>query len=147
MSNSWDHLPNAKYINLILDSLNDHRQEWEESWEEYTKLSEYNNGRWILNSTISISWRSYYDNLSKVQEILFQDVRDRLEDCFGNDRLVYSAEYALLALFTDNDCTYMFDSDISELRLLSTLGSHAATLMVPSVIAFKLINAKTEVML
>jgi len=54
---------------------------------------------------------------------------------------------AILALIAYDDCAHMLDSDPDDLRILSKLGSNAATLMIPASIAFKNIREKQVVVL
>ena len=54
---------------------------------------------------------------------------------------------AIAALIAYDDCAHMLDSDPDDLRILSKLGSHAATLMIPASIAFKSIREKQVVVL
>ena len=51
---------------------------------------------------------------------------------------------AILALVAYDDCAHMLDSDPDDLRILSKLGSNAATLMIPASIAFKSIREKEK---
>jgi len=54
---------------------------------------------------------------------------------------------AVIALVAYDDCAHMLDSEPDDLRILSKLGSNAATLMIPASIAFKSIREKQEVVL
>ena len=54
----------------------------------------------------------------------------------------YEAWDAIAALIAYDDCAHMLDSEPDDLRILSKLGSHAATLMIPAATAFKLIREK-----
>ena len=56
----------------------------------------------------------------------------------------HAARYAILALVAYDDCAHMLDSEPDDLRILSKLGSHAATLMIPASIAFKSIREKEK---
>ena len=58
-----------------------------------------------------------------------------------------AARYAILALVAYDDCAHMLDSEPDDLRILSKLGSNAATLMIPAAIAFKSIREKQVVVL
>ncbi len=50
-----------------------------------------------------------------------------------NGRMFWSsANEAIVALLSFENCGHMLDSDPDELHLLSKLGSHAATLMIPA---------------
>ena len=58
------------------------------------------------------------------------------------DAAWHAAGDAILALIAYDDCAHMLDSEPDDLRILSKLGSRAATLMIPAAIAFKLIREK-----
>ena len=60
----------------------------------------------------------------------------------ARDAAWYAAWYAVLALVAYDDCAHMLDSEPDDLRILSKLGSHAATLMIHASIAFKSIREK-----
>jgi hypothetical protein len=106
MNNNWDNLPNAKYIDLVLESLKANPNEWgaaRGAARTATLDAAY--------AARTAAWNAAWD--------------------------------AILALIAYDDCAHMLDSDPDDLRILSKLGSHAATLMIPAAIAFKLIREKS----
>jgi len=131
MSNAWDHLPNAKYIDLVLASLKANPDEWHTAWLDAHDAT-WNVKRDVASRALRNElWVEFWDAL--------WDATKRLE---ASDTPINAAWTVILALVTCNDCAHMLDSELDDLRILSKLGSHPATLMIPAAIAFRLIREK-----
>ncbi len=142
MSNSWDNHLNIKYLNLIFSSIKSDKEAWDQAWEYcYPRCKSMNNvtrAAWIEGFGVL-----HHRDIGNE----FNIIRSEFHGTYSNlttNRARYIAEYALMAL-TIYDCGYMIDSDPGELKILSKLGSNAATLMIPTAYAFKLIREKTNV--
>ena len=122
MSSAWDHLPNAKYIDLVLASLKANPKEWSAAWE----------AAW------DAAWYAARDAAWYAARYA---ARDAARDTAWTAAM-YAARDAIAALIAYDDCAHMLDSEPDDLRILSKLGSHAATLMIPAAKAFKLIKDK-----
>jgi len=52
------------------------------------------------------------------------------------DAARYAADDAIIALITYDDCAYMVESDIDEIKILAKLGDQRALLLLPACIVF-----------
>lgn len=63
---------------------------------------------------------------------------DDLKACNnGQDKNLYWAQGAIMALIADDNCAYMLDSDPEELAIIAKLGDPRAILLLPACIRFK----------
>ena len=92
MTTAWAHLPNAKYIDLVLASIKAHPEKWVAAWDAARDA-----------------------------------VRDAVRD-------------AIAALIAYDDCAYMLESEVGELKILAALGDPRAILLLPACIAFSSIK-------
>jgi hypothetical protein len=125
----WHTLPDAKYIQKLLDAVKADPDFWDEEW----------------NMVWDIAW----DNV--VESSLYADrnvpIWGDLSKAAGAEyfsRPFYAALGAIVVLISNDDCAYMLDSDPDELRLLGKLGDQRAILMLPACIRFKKIDNKQE---
>ncbi len=118
---AWSHLPNAKHIDFILESLKAHTDIWATT------------------------------HLQPLDPLLRQPARIEVWNmvCFENqepyneayDVAWPSARDAILALIAYDDCAYMLDMDYEELKTYALLSENpAAILMLPAVKALQLIK-------
>ncbi len=131
--NAWDYLPNATHISLIINSHESDTVSWRHGFELAgdTKTGVHTSDAW------TDAWRAAMDELDRLGR---RDVWDLLKP-----KKSLESHGSLLALTVWDDCSYMLDSDIDELRILSRFGSHSATLMIPTVLTFKVIKEKEHV--
>ncbi len=118
MTTEWSHLPNAAHIDAVLASVEANPTDWSAAWDA------------ALDAALDAAWDAAYDA-----------ARGAALDAAW-DAALDAAWSAILALIAYDDCAHMLDSDPGDLRILSKLGSHAATLMMPASIAFKSIREK-----
>ena len=114
----WSHLPNAAHIDAVIASVKANPDDWNAAWDaaQYAALDAARIAARIAVRGVALdaAWYAAWDA-----------VRD-----------------AVSALVAYDDCAHMLDSEPDDLRILSKLGSNAATLMIPAAIAFKSIREK-----
>ena len=142
----WSHLPNAAHIDAVIASVKANPDEWDAAWHAARNAAWHaaRNAAW--HAALDAAWHAaryaardvawgaarnaaWYAAREAVQGVALDAARNAVRD-------------AVLALVAYDDCAHMLDSEPDDLRILSKLGSHAATLMIPAAIAFKLIREK-----
>ncbi len=144
---TWNELPNANHINLVLASLESSPNDWAAAWMFYCHSNSPTYG------DPAASWRVAQDVADVAKRgtakyatwIAARDATHNAGSYEERDAAYRAARRSILALVAYDDCVHMIDSDTDELRILSKLGSHAATLMIPASIAFKSIREKQNV--
>jgi hypothetical protein len=123
MTTEWSHLPNAAHIDAVLASVKANPDDWDAA---------YNAARNAARDAArdAARYAAWYAARNAARNAAWDAARD-----------------AILALIAYDDCAHMLDSEPDDLRILSKLGSHAATLMIPASIAFKSIREKQVVVL
>ena len=139
MTTKWSHLPNAAHIDAVLASVKANPDEWSAAWGAARDAAWYA----ARDAARDAAWNAALDAA--------------LDAAWGAARgaawgAAWSAAWgaawgAILALVAYDDCAHMLDSEPDDLRILSKLGSHAATLMIHASIAFKSIREKQVAML
>lgn len=123
MNNLWKDLPNSKYLDLLLDSVND-----KDTWTYiFNTLPEY-----IDDQSILVSWRIAAGKLHELnRKEIFSRFREEIEKRFrsGNPSGKMIVVDAALALISYDDHGYLFDSDPSEVKMLAKLGVVPADLL------------------
>ena len=125
MANDWDHLPNAKHIDRIFQSVKDDPQAW--------------------------AWAAAWD---AVRDAAWEAARVAARDA-ATDAARYAAIHAagdalwaawaaweaawdtVMALIAWDDCAYLLDTDPDKVRVLALLGQPAAILLLPAVTVFQ----------
>ena len=127
----WAHLPNARHIDWVIDSITQHAEIWAETYD-----SNWNVGRVAAyNSAYDMTW----DAARYVR--LAVHVAVRLAAGYGCEIGVriaarYSGEGATLALIAYDDCATLLDMPSEKLRAWALLSEQpAAVLLLPAVIA------------
>ena len=117
MTTKWSHLPNAKYIDLVLESLKAHPSKWAAG----------RNAAW--NAARNAAWNAAWNA-----------ARDAAWNAAW-DAAWNAAWDAIAALIAWDDCAYMLESDPDELALIAKFGDHRAILLLPACKAFNLIKS------
>jgi hypothetical protein len=130
MTTKWSHLPNAAHIDAVIASVKANPDDWDAAYD----------------AAYDAAWNAAYDAaLDAAWDAAWDAARDAARYA-ARDAARYAAWNAaldaILALIAYDDCAHMLDSEPDDLRILSKLGSHAATLMMPASIAFKSIREK-----
>ena len=124
----WAHLPNVKYIDMILADLRAHPDNWGRA------------GNTGISATLDVAEDTAW-NTSRTTERAAAVHAVRSAVCAVLSQLATAAartaRWAILALTAYDDCAYMLDCDPNDLELLAKLGDYRAILLLPACIVFK----------
>ncbi len=140
MTTKWSHLPNAAHIDAVLASVKANPDEWSAALDAARGAAR--DAAWgaARGAALGAAWSAAAD---AARGAAWDAAADAAWDAAA-DAAWDAAWGAVIALVAYDDCAHMLDSDPDDLRILSKLGSHAATLMIPASIAFKSIREKQE---
>ena len=130
--NDWDHLPNAKYIDAVIASLNAHPHEWNAVW----------NAAWVAawDAARNAVWDAARNAVWNVARNAAWDAARNAVWNAARDAAIDAARGAILALIAYDDCAYMLESDPGELAILAAFGDQRAILLLPACKAFAAIK-------
>ncbi len=143
MTTKWSHLPNAAHIDAVLASVKANLNDWEAAW--YAASDAARNA--ARHAARDAAWNAArHAAYNAARDAAYNAARDAASDA-ARIAAWDAAWIAIAALIAYDDCAHMLDAEPDDLRILSKLGSHAATLMIPASIAFKSIREKQVVVL
>ena len=114
---AWAHLPNAKHIDWVLASVKEHPEMWAAAWEA-ERYAAYVAASWDAGRTAA-----------------YNAACATVWTAAGNAAYA-TASYAIAALVAYDDCAYMIESEVGELKIIAKLGDQRAILLLPSCIAY-----------
>ena len=128
----WSHLPNAKHIDWVIASLKANPEKWAAARDA---------------AYVAASW---YEARNAAKAAAFDAAnnaawdagRDAARDAAW-DAAWYAASDAILALIAYDDCGYMIESEIDEIKILAKLGDAKTLLLLPACIVFNETKALT----
>ena len=126
MTTKWSHLPNAAYIDAVLASVKAHPQQWTDAWNKI-----YPNGA-------TPAWYAARGAMWNAAQFV---ARDAARDA-ARGAAQFVACDAILALIAYDDCAYLLESEVDELRILAAFGDQRAILLVPACLALSMIKEK-----
>lgn len=151
----WNTLPNAVYIQRVLDLMQSKPNAWEDDWKSFYTLEDHNARLDAMELTRSIArkaglrsqWNSAFNAAWAVEKIVHADqiAKFRAEraamkpgdSCEGSKFFMFrhSVE-AISALVTYDDCGYMIESNPADIAMLAKAKNPAALLLHPACVAF-----------
>ena len=136
MTTKWSHLPNAAHVDRIIASLKTHSEQWGLTKNAARDATWY--AAWDAETSIEIN-AAWYAAWVATRDVVWNVARDAT---WYDTREVacYAAKSSILCLLAYDDCAYMLDSDVGELKILAALGDQKAILMLPACIAFNSIK-------
>jgi hypothetical protein len=123
MKLKYDHSANAAHIDRVLASVRAHPEHWRFSYNLPMTVQEQLRGRLAARNACQL--------LNGLSYEVFMSTP-------------MAAYRTILALIAYDDCAYMLNSDVSELRILSALGDDRASLLLPGCITFDLIKTTVD---
>jgi hypothetical protein len=118
---AWADLPNAKYIDLVLASMNKNPAAWDAAW----------------GAAWNAAWGAAKDAArAMVREAVWDEVRDAAWGA-ASDAAWGAAWDATLALIAWDDCDYLLEEKPENVKMLALLGNHAAVLLYPACVALQ----------
>jgi len=122
VTKEWSHLPNAKHIDWVLETLEKDSEMWEVAWDDKWRFAwdaaenAAKNASW--SSLKSVSWRAAWS-------VAWDAV------CGDEWRSVWGSIAALIAW---DDSAELLDMSVEEVKGLVKEGNHEAVLLLPAVI-------------
>jgi hypothetical protein len=118
---AWADLPNAKYIDLVMDSVKKNPAKW------FTARYVARGAAWDAASTAAREAAS-----DAASDAAWGAVRYEAQGMARD-----AARGAALALIAWDDCGYLLEEKSEDVKMLSLLGNHAAVLLYPACIALQ----------
>jgi len=117
---AWAHLPNAKHINWVLASVKAHPKKW-----KATRTAARSPARAAARAAV---WNA-------ARSAAYNAVWDAVWGAARNAAYEAAAD-AIIALIAYDDCGYMIESEVGELKIIAKLGDQRAILLLPACIAY-----------
>ena len=145
---AWAHLPNAKHIDWVLASLKAHPEKWEAarnvarnaagdaSWYAAWTAAR-NAARYVARTAaLDASWTAARDAAwYEAKAAVWDAVWDAAWGAARNAAYEAAAD-AIIALIAYDDCGYMIESEVGELKIIAAFGNQPAILLLPACIVF-----------
>jgi len=120
----WAHLPNAKHIDWVLASLKANPKKWAAVWYAIWDAA-------YGAALDAIDDAGRYETFDAANNAAYNTASDTARDA------ARSAAYdAILALIAYDDCAYMIESEIGELKIIAAFGDPRAILLLPACIVY-----------
>ena len=130
MTTAWAHLPNAKHIDRVLDSLRANPGKWRAAKFSAT----------VRLAAWSAAWSADRDaDRDAARDAAWDAAWDADWDADRD-----AAWPAILALIAYDDCAHMLGSDVGELKILAAFGDPRAILLLPACAVFSEIYSTKE---
>jgi len=118
---AWAHLPNAKHIDWVIASIKVNPEKW-----DTVRTAEWKSA-WYTAFDIVSGKEAWNEAWYTIWGTTWDPSRD-------NGRNAACGSTA--GLITYDDCAYMIESDIDEIKILAKLGDQKAILLLPACIVF-----------
>jgi len=129
----WAPLPNAKHIDWVIASLNTNPEKWSAAWDAASWTAVWYAAYYAARvAAYDIAWAAAWDAANNAARVAAYDMAWDA----ALDAARYAADDAIIALITYDDCAYMVESDIDEIKILAKLGDQRALLLLPACIVF-----------
>ena len=159
---AWAHLPNAKHIDWVIASIKAHPKKWT-TIREAAWYATFDEARYAAKG---VAWSAAYN---AAREAAWDAAHNAAFDAAWNaawnaargaawnaawvaarnaarNAAYYGASGAIIALIAYDDCGYMIESEIGELKIIAKLGDQKAILLLPACIVLnKLTKASIAV--
>ena len=113
---AWAHLPNAKHIDWVIASVKAHPKKWVAAW----------------GVKRDAAWAAARDAAKGVK----RDAAWYAAKEVAGDNVWNAADDAIIALIAYDDCAYMIESEVGELKIIAAFGDQRAMLLLPACIVF-----------
>jgi len=132
----WSHLPNAKHIDWVNASLKANPGNWTAAWgATWTAVrdaawDEARDEAWyvVCDAARTAAWYA-------AKGIVRGLKRDAIR-AMARAAAMDAASDAILALIAYDDCAYMIESEVGELKIIAAFGNQQAILLLPACIAY-----------
>ena len=130
----WAHLPNAKHIDWVLASLKANPKKWAASMIRTTAAwNAFDAARGVArgvarDAVYTAACDAAYDAAC---DAVWYEAWDAAIDAAWN-----AAWGTIVALIAYDDCAYMIESEVGELKIIAAFGDPRAILLLPACIVF-----------
>ena len=136
----WAHLPNAKHIDWVLASLKVHPKKWTAAWNAAFDAARDA----ARDAAYYAAWNTaYVAGRHTAFDAAYNAGRDASQStakAAAWDAAYYAAWNAatdtIIALIAYDDCAYMIESEVGELKIIAAFGNQPAILLLPACIVF-----------
>jgi hypothetical protein len=126
---AWADLPNAKYIDLVMDSVKKNPEEWDAVRDAAWNAAW--NAAW--DAAWTAAWNAAWDAArTAARTAAWGAAKDAAKDAART-----AAWGAALALIAWDDCGYLLEEKPEDVKILALLGNHAAVLLYPACLALQ----------
>ena len=128
----WSHLPNAKHIDWVIASIKVNPEKWTAA---YTAAG---------TAAWGAAWSAAYNTArtpargaawNAACTAAYDEACNAARDA-ARTTAWYAATDAIVALVAYDDCAYMIESEIGELKIIAVFGDQRAILLLPACIVF-----------
>ena len=129
---AWAHLPNAKHIDWVLASLKAHPEKWEAA--RYVARNAAGDASWYAAWTAARG-AAWYEARNAARFEAFDAAWYAACDAAyytARTKAYDASRGAILALIVYDDCGYMIESEIGELKIIAAFGDTRAILLLPA---------------
>ena len=148
----WAYLPNAKHIDWVIASVKEHPEKWDAVW-----VAAYYAARGAtfdaardaaFDAAGDAAWDAAYDAAwsaaygaarTAAWGAAWKAASDAAYDVANEAAwlaVFYAARDAIAALIAWDDCAYMIESEVDEIKILAKLGDQKALLLLPACIVY-----------
>ena len=133
---AWAHLPNAKHIDWVIASIKAHPKKWT-TIREAAWYATFDEARYAAKG---VAWSAAYN---AAREAAWDAAHNAAFDAAWNAAwnaargAAWGAAWdAIAALIAYDDCGYMIESEVDEIKILAKLGDQRAILLLPACIVY-----------
>ena len=128
----WSHLPNAKHIDWVIASIKVNPEKWLSARQTRGKV-------WDA-ALDAIDDAGRYETFDAARTVVFDAVWNVAGALWAASD---AALDTIIALIAYDDCGYMIESEIGELKIIAAFGDSRAILLLPACIVFNETKALT----
>jgi len=125
---AWAHLPNAKHIDWVIASLKAHPEKWVAAYYAARDAA------WF--AAREAAYNAVWDAARDAAWFAARMASSAITYKATYDAAWYAAKGAILALIVYDDCGYMIESEVGELKIIAKLGDPRAILLLPACIIY-----------
>jgi len=136
---AWAHLPNAKHIDWVIASLKANPEMWVAAWRtrDAARYAAWNAARvaafdaaWNTagEAARGAAWGAAWDATRVAAFDAAWNTAGEAARCAATD--------AIAALVAYDDCAYMIESEVGELKIIAAFGDQKAVLLLPACIVY-----------
>ena len=140
----WSHLPNAKHIDWVNASLKANPGNWTAAWDAVwdAAYDAVRDEAWYVVCDEART-KAFDAARTAARTAAYYTARDAARTA-ATEAAFDAATDAIVALIAYDDCAYMIDSEMDELKILAKLGDQRALLLLPACIVFNETKALTN---